>query len=76
MTVFAGMADVFGFGSQSPPKVPYFGPWQATGVQIGGVPVAIGFLLLVPGITEKKRKKNKEILFRSLIINTAAGVRK
>lgn len=27
--VFSGMADIFGFGSQPPPGVPYFGPLQA-----------------------------------------------
>jgi hypothetical protein len=54
VTVFAGMADVFGFGSHSPPKVPYFGPWQAMGVQIGEVLVAIGFLLLIPWRSRKK----------------------
>ncbi len=46
--VFAGMADVFGMGSQPYPQVPYFGPWQATGVLIGQIIVAIGFLLFIP----------------------------
>jgi len=46
--VFAGMADVFGMGSQSLPAVPYFGPWQASGVLIGQIVIAIGFLLLIP----------------------------
>jgi hypothetical protein len=32
---FAGMADVFGMGSQPLPNVPYFGPWQVSGVMIG-----------------------------------------
>jgi hypothetical protein len=54
VTVFAGMADVFGFGSHSPPKVPFFGPWQAMGVQIGEVLVAIGFLLLIPWRSRNK----------------------
>src|SRR6266542_6210568 len=35
IAVFAGLADIFGMGSQSFPKVPYFGPWQASGVLIG-----------------------------------------
>lgn len=48
VAVFAGMADVFGFGTQVPPRIPLFGPWQATGVQIGEALIAIGFLLLVP----------------------------
>ncbi len=48
VAVFAGMADVFGFGTQIPPRIPLFGPWQATGVQIGEALIAIGFLLLIP----------------------------
>jgi len=48
ISVFAGMADVFGMGSQPLPGVPYFGPWQATGVLIGEILVAIGFLMLIP----------------------------
>lgn len=48
VAVFAGLADVFGMGSQSFPKVPYFGPWQASGVLIGQAIIAIGFLLLIP----------------------------
>ena len=48
IAVFAGMADVFGMGSQPPPQVPYFGPWQATGVLIGQIIIALGFLLLIP----------------------------
>jgi hypothetical protein len=48
VAVFAGMADVFGMGSHMLPLVPYFGPWQATGVLIGQGVIAVGFLLLVP----------------------------
>jgi hypothetical protein len=48
VAVFSGMADVFGFGTQLRPRVPLFGPWQATGVQIGEVLIAVGFLLLIP----------------------------
>ncbi len=48
VAVFSGMADVFGLGSHPFPKVPFFGPWQAVGVQIGEVLIAIGFLLLLP----------------------------
>lgn len=54
VAVFSGMADVFGLGSQGFPKVPFFGPWQAVGVQIGEVIVAIGFLLLIPHQPRKK----------------------
>ena len=48
ITIFTGLADVFGMGSQSLPKAPYFGPWQAGGVLIGEVVIAIGFLMVSP----------------------------
>jgi hypothetical protein len=48
ITVVSGMADVFGFGSQPFPTIPYFGPWQATGVMAGELIIALGFLLLIP----------------------------
>ena len=48
ISVFAGMADVFGMGTHPLPGVPYFGPVQATGVVLGEVVIAIGFLLLIP----------------------------
>ena len=54
IAVFAGMADIFGMGSQSLPDVPYFGPWQATGVLIGQGVIALGFLLLIPYRIRKK----------------------
>ncbi|MEJ5225545.1 MAG: hypothetical protein WHV44_13900 [Anaerolineales bacterium] len=47
--VFAGMADVFGMGSHPLPEVvPFFGVWQARGVEIGQTFIAIGFLLMIP----------------------------
>ncbi len=48
IAVFAGMADVFGLGAHPLPGVPYFGPWQARGVELGELIIAIGFLLLIP----------------------------
>jgi hypothetical protein len=48
ISAFSGMADVFGMGSQPLPGVPYFGPWQATGVLIGQVLIAVGFLIMMP----------------------------
>ena len=48
VAVFAGMADVFGMGSHPLPSVPYFGPWQASGVVIGQSVIAIGFLMVIP----------------------------
>jgi hypothetical protein len=55
IAVFSGMADVFGFGTQLRPRVPFFGPWQATGVQIGELVIAIGFVLLIPYRLPRKR---------------------
>lgn len=48
IAIFAGLADVFGMGSHTFPLVPYFGPWQATGVLIGQGVIALGFLLMIP----------------------------
>jgi hypothetical protein len=56
VTVFSGMADVFGIGAQVRPDVPIFGPFQASGVQIGELLITIGFLLLIPFQTIKKTK--------------------
>ena len=48
ISFFSGMADIFGLGNQPFPEIPYYGPWQAIGVVIGEVIIALGFLLLVP----------------------------
>jgi len=48
IAVTSGMADVFGFGTQLFPAIPYFGPFQAMGVIIGEVLIAAGFILLIP----------------------------
>jgi hypothetical protein len=48
ISFFSGLADIFGMGSQPPPGVPYFGPWQATGVLIGEIVIAAGFLMMIP----------------------------
>jgi hypothetical protein len=48
ITAFAGMADIFGMGTHPLPDIPYFGPVQATGVVLGEVVIAVGFLLLIP----------------------------
>ncbi len=48
IAVFAGMADIFGMGTQPLPEVPFFGPWQAVGVQIGQVMIAAGMLMMIP----------------------------
>jgi len=48
IAIFSGMADVAGMGSQPRPGVPYFGPWQAMGVLIGEIFIALGFIMLIP----------------------------
>lgn len=48
IAVFAGMADIFGMGSHPLPGVPYFGPWQARGVELGMAFIAFGFLMMLP----------------------------
>jgi hypothetical protein len=45
---FAGLADIFGMGSHPFPQIPYFGPWQATGVLIGQGIIALGFMMMIP----------------------------
>jgi hypothetical protein len=58
ISVFAGMADVFGMGAHPLPNVPYFGPVQATGVVLGEIVIAVGFLLLVPYKLSESDSKN------------------
>jgi TRAP-type C4-dicarboxylate transport system permease small subunit len=48
IALFSGMADVFGVGSQPPPNVPFFGVWQARGMEIGLGIIAIGFIMMFP----------------------------
>jgi hypothetical protein len=48
ISVFTGMADVFGMTVQANPRIPFFGPWQQAGVEIGMAVVTIGMLMLVP----------------------------
>jgi len=48
IAVFTGMADIFGVGSHPLPGIPYFGPWQARGVEIGQLIIGLGFLMLIP----------------------------
>lgn len=59
IAVFAGMADVFGAGSHPLPGVPYFGPWQARGVELGQALIAFGFLMLIPFVGRKMDGKNR-----------------
>jgi hypothetical protein len=48
IAVGSGMADVFGFGSQTLPVVPRFGAWQKVGVISGQFVIAVGFLMMIP----------------------------
>ncbi len=57
VAVFSAMADFFGLGTRMPPLIPFFGPWQATGVQIGEALITIGFLLLIPIHWPKKKEE-------------------
>lgn len=54
--VVSGMADVFGMGNQPWPQVPSFGFWQSTGVLIGQVIIAIGFMLMIPPRSDDQEK--------------------
>ncbi|HET9906717.1 MAG TPA: hypothetical protein VFQ23_08745 [Anaerolineales bacterium] len=56
IAIFAGMADVFGLGTQPLPEVPYFGPWQAAGVFIGELVIIAGFLMIIPYRFEGKKR--------------------
>jgi hypothetical protein len=46
VAVASGMADVFGFGSESFPRIPEFGIWQQRGVLVGEILIGIGLLLM------------------------------
>ena len=49
IAVFSGLADIFGLGSHPYPEyTPYFGDWQARGVQIAEGFIAIGMLMMIP----------------------------
>jgi hypothetical protein len=57
IAVFTGMADIFGMSVVDTAKVPYFGPWQAAGVQIGMGIIALGIILIVPPRHPKKENE-------------------
>ena len=48
VSVFAGMADLLGLGTQTMPSGPFFGPLQSRGIVIGQAIIAIGFLMMIP----------------------------
>jgi|YNPNPStandDraft_1061719.scaffolds.fasta_scaffold12519_2 hypothetical protein len=59
IAVFAGMADVFGMGSHSLPAIPYFGQWQARGVEVGQLLIAVGFILMLPFTLHRQSPPSK-----------------
>jgi len=61
IAAFSAMADVIGMGGQVYPRLLYFGPWQAIGVQIGEVIIAIGFVLLLPFQRKVKPDTPKQV---------------
>ncbi|UCF28783.1 MAG: hypothetical protein JSW42_03610 [Chloroflexota bacterium] len=48
IAVISGMADVFGFGTQLSPQIPFYGPRQAAGVLFGEIIIVIGFIFQIP----------------------------
>lgn len=61
LSAASGMADVFGFGSQPFPAIPYFGPWQALGVMTGQVVIILGFILMIRLPKMRRRSPSDEI---------------
>jgi hypothetical protein len=55
ISIFSGMADVFGMSLKDNPRGPFFGPWQQVGVEIGMIVIALGMLLVVPWHHFRKR---------------------
>lgn len=58
VSVFAGMADLFGMGTQVGPDGAFFGPLQSRGIVIGQIFIAVGFLLMIP-FREKSGEEEK-----------------
>lgn len=48
IAVISGMADIFGFGTQLSPEIPYYGPWQSMGVLFGEIVIVVGFIFQIP----------------------------
>lgn len=67
MAVFSGLADVFGFGTHLLPGVPFFGKWQARGVEFSMALIAIGMLLMIrlrPSVQRESQMVTSEELLR------------
>jgi hypothetical protein len=62
ISVFSGMADLFGMGTQVLPQVPFFGHLQSLGVQLGEITIALGFFLMIPfGRFRTSEKSNPSV---------------
>jgi len=61
ISLISGMADVFGFGTQTWPATPFFGPTQASGVIAGELIITIGFLLYLPFFSSRGANLDKPI---------------
>jgi hypothetical protein len=48
IAVISGMADIFGFGTQLAPAIPYYGRWQSMGVLFGEITIILGFIFQIP----------------------------
>ena len=58
----SGMADVFGFGTQLSPEIPYYGPWQAFGVMFGQAVIILVFIFQIHfGVHQESTNANPEI---------------
>jgi len=58
IAVISGLADVFGFGTQLSPEIPYYGPWQATGVLVGEIMIILGFVFQIPFKFQREESDN------------------
>ena len=60
IAVISGMADVFGFGTQTFPQIPFYGPRQSAGVLFGEIMIIIGFVCQIPFNFGSDAAKEKE----------------
>lgn len=59
IAVISGMADIFGFGTQLAPQIPFYGPRQASGVLFGEIVIVVGFIFQIPF---RRRSTSRESL--------------
>ena len=58
IAAISGMADIFGFGTQLSPEIPYYGPWQAMGVLVGEMIIVLGFIFQIPFRFQREESDN------------------